>query len=339
MFVDEAEIEVSSGPGGNGCVSFRREKYVPKGGPDGGDGGNGGRVLFQVDPRVRTLVDFRFRRRLHAGHGGHGQGSNKKGRKGRDLVVRVPPGTVLKNERGRVLMDLVEAGAQRVLLEGGRGGRGNARFATPSNQAPRKAEPGGPGRTLRLTLELKLLADVGLVGLPNAGKSTLLGKVSSARPKVAAYPFTTLSPWLGVVRLGDDASFVLADLPGLIEGAHDGRGLGHQFLRHIERTRVLVLVIDLAAGDIGEQYRVLMRELEGYSPVLLSKPRVVALNKIDMAAADPGELPFEEETFRISGLIGTGVPALLGRLQELVAQSSRPEGGPVEGWGETGRVV
>ncbi len=262
MFVDEAVIDVSSGSGGNGCVSFRRERFVPKGGPDGGDGGDGGRVIFVVDPRMRTLVNFRFRKAFRADRGGHGQGKNKTGRKGKDVFVRVPRGTVVRDETGRVLADLVTPRKRTVFLEGGRGGRGNARFATSRNQAPRRADPGGRSRALRLKLELKLLADVGLVGFPNAGKSTFLGRVSAARPKIASYPFTTLAPWLGVVRLAEDRSFVLADLPGLIEGAHEGKGLGHVFLRHIERTSVLVLMIDLYAGDIEGQYRTLMGELE-----------------------------------------------------------------------------
>jgi len=327
-------IQISSGAGGNGCVSFRREKFVPKGGPDGGDGGDGGRVIFVVDPRMRTLVNFRFKKAFRAGRGAHGQGKNKTGRKGKDVLVRVPRGTVVKDEAGGVLADLVMPRRRRVFLEGGKGGRGNARFATSTNQAPRRADPGGKGRTRTLNLELKLLADAGLVGLPNAGKSTLLGRVSAARPKIAAYPFTTLAPWLGVVRLNEERSFVLADLPGLIEGAHEGKGLGHVFLRHVERTRVLALVIDLFAGDIEVQYRTLIRELESHSPALMDKPRVVALNKIDMveAPADGPALP--DETFLISGLTGAGVRELLWRLGDLVEEGK--EGGEEETAGEMG---
>lgn len=321
MFVDEATVEVSSGAGGDGCVSFRREKYVPRGGPDGGDGGDGGRVIFQVDPRLRTLVRFRYRRVFRAKRGGHGQGKNKTGRRGRDVVVRVPTGTVIKDERGRVLADLVEPGKRAVFLEGGRGGRGNARFASATHQAPRRAERGQPGRTLGVTLELKLLADVGLVGLPNAGKSTLLRRVSAARPKVASYPFTTLAPWLGVVQVDDETSFVLADLPGLIEGAHGGRGLGSVFLRHVERTSVLVLVIDLFAGDARSQYDTLLGELRRYSPTLVEKPRVVALNKVDLFAEPPVARGLPEESFLISGLLGEGVPQLLRRVAQLVGES------------------
>jgi len=338
MFVDEAKIEVSSGAGGNGCVSFRREKFVPRGGPDGGDGGAGGRVVFRVDPRLRTLVDFRYRRQFRAGRGGHGQGKNKTGRRGRDVVVRVPRGTVLRDGRGRVLADLVGPRDRLVLLEGGRGGRGNARFATPTHQAPRKAEPGAPTRTQTVALELKLLADAGLVGLPNAGKSTLLRRVTAARPKVASYPFTTLAPWLGIVRLGEDHSFVLADLPGLIEGAHAGKGLGHVFLRHVERTRVLILVLDLMAGDVEGQYETLIGELSSYSPALTEKPRVVALNKIDLAP-DPPEAPrLPDECFLVSGLTGRGTQELVGRVGELVGAGREEDAGTGSaadgpGWG------
>ncbi|MCK4545858.1 MAG: GTPase ObgE [Candidatus Eisenbacteria sp.] len=323
MFVDEAVIEISSGAGGNGCVSFRREKFAPKGGPDGGDGGNGGRVIVKVVPQIRTLVDFRFRKAFRAGRGRHGQGNNKTGRQGRDVTIRVPRGTVMKDSRGRVLADLVEPGEKRVLLQGGRGGRGNARFATSTNQAPRRADPGRPATTLQLHLELKLLGDVGLVGLPNAGKSTILARVSSARPKVAAYPFTTLAPWLGVVRMDAERSFVMVDLPGLIEGAHAGKGLGHVFLRHIERTRVLVLVIDVLAGEVEDGYQALMEELRSYSPALVEKPRVVALNKIDLLGEAAVDVTLPDETFWISGLTGKGVREMLWRLLDLVLQQDK----------------
>jgi GTP-binding protein len=249
------------------------------------------------------------------------------------VIVQVPPGTLLKDGKDRVLADLVKPGKKLVLLQGGRGGRGNARFATSTNQAPRRADPGEPATKMRLSLELKLLADVGLVGLPNAGKSTLLGRVSAARPKVAAYPFTTLAPWLGVVSLDAEKSFVMADLPGLIEGAHDGKGLGHVFLRHIERTRVLVLVIDLLEPNVEKQYATLMKELGSYSAALLDKPRVVALNKCDLVEEPPVDLDIPDETFLISGLTGRGVREFLWRLMTRVLEQDESAGAFEEGAG------
>ena len=250
MFIDHAKIEVASGRGGAGCVSFRREKYVPKGGPDGGDGGRGGDVWLKVDPHVRTLLDCQETRRYRASNGGAGSGNNRTGKDGDDVTVWVPPGTVVRDiATAEVLGDLTGPEGELVLARGGRGGRGNARFATSRNQAPRRADPGEPGVERTIELELKLIADIGLVGLPNAGKSTLLARVSRARPKIADYPFTTLEPHLGIVRLDDERQFVAADLPGLIEGAHRGRGLGFQFLRHIERTRVLALLCDASSPD------------------------------------------------------------------------------------------
>ncbi len=251
MFRDEARIFVKAGDGGNGVVSFRREKYVPMGGPDGGDGGRGGDVVLQVEPGLRTLVDFRYKTHYRAENGQHGQGANRHGKRGNDLVVKVPPGTAVKDEAsGEYIADLVEPGETFVVAYGGRGGRGNARFKASTRQVPRFAEKGEPGEERWLVLELRLLADVGLVGYPNAGKSTLLSRISAARPKVASYPFTTLEPNLGVVSVAEGESFVAADIPGLIEGAHQGVGLGHDFLRHIERTRVLIHVVD-ASGWKG----------------------------------------------------------------------------------------
>jgi len=288
VLIDQARIFVKAGDGGNGCASFRREKYVPAGGPDGGDGGKGGDVIFEVDQGLSTLIDFTRRTHFIAERGQHGQGSNKHGRNGEDLVVRVPPGTQVKDDEGRLLADLVAPGQRWVAARGGRGGRGNARFKSPTRRAPAFFEKGEPGEERWLRLELKLLADVGLVGYPNAGKSTFIAAVSKARPKIADYPFTTLTPNLGVVSLGPGESFVVADIPGLIEGAHRGVGLGHEFLRHIERTRVLLYVIDasgLEGRDPCDDLRVLRRELSLYQPELAQRPSLVFANKMDLAEA------------------------------------------------------
>jgi GTP-binding protein len=283
VLIDLANIHVIAGKGGDGCVSFRREKYVPKGGPDGGDGGRGGSVVLEVDPHVRTLLDCREQPRYRAAAGRAGQGSNKTGGDGDDLVIHVPRGTVVKEvEGGEVLADLTTVGQNWTAARGGRGGRGNARFATATHQAPRRADPGEPGEERVLVLELKLIADIGLVGLPNAGKSTLLSRVTRARPKIAEYPFTTLEPNLGIVALDETRTFVVADLPGLIEGASRGRGLGLQFLRHVERTRVLAFIIDALEGDPAGVLRMLEREIAGYSPALGEKPRMIVLSKADL---------------------------------------------------------
>jgi GTP-binding protein len=283
MLVDRVAIHVTAGRGGAGCVSFRREKFVPKGGPDGGDGGDGGDVVFVVDANLRTLLDFRERPHYRAEHGGRGEGNRRSGKAGRDLELHVPPGTVVRDvERDLVLADLVDPAARFVAARGGRGGRGNARFASPQRQAPRHAEPGEPGEQRVLDLELKLIADVGLVGLPNAGKSTLLARISRARPKVGDYPFTTLEPHLGLVRLDSEREFLAADLPGLIEGAHEGKGLGLEFLRHIERTRVLAMIVDATRPEPTEDLRVLLSEVGLYSEALLEKPRLVVLSKSDL---------------------------------------------------------
>jgi GTP-binding protein len=283
MFYDQAEIYVKAGDGGDGCVAFRREKYVPYGGPAGGDGGKGGDVLLIVDPHLNTLYSFSRRRRFQAERGQHGRGKNQHGAMGDVVRVAVPPGTVVYDaDSGELLGDLTELGQELVVARGGRGGRGNARFATSTNQAPRIAEHGEPGDERNLRLELKLLADVGVVGLPNAGKSTLLAAVTAARPKIAPYPFTTLQPNLGVVVLDPETEFVLADIPGLIEGASEGKGLGHEFLRHIERTRVLIHLLDGLSADPLADFDVINGELAAFGHGLVEKPQLVVLNKLDL---------------------------------------------------------
>ena len=288
MFIDEAKIWVKAGDGGNGCVAFRREKYVPRGGPSGGDGGDGGDVVLESTEHLNTLLPFRYNREFRGERGRHGEGSNRHGREGEDTLIRVPVGTILfEEESGERLFDFTASGQRWVAARGGRGGRGNARFASSTNRAPRRADPGETGEERRLRLELKLLADVGLVGFPNAGKSTLISRLSAAHPKIADYPFTTLEPCLGVVAVGEEESFVLADIPGLIEGAHQGHGLGTRFLRHIERTRLLVHLVDVSATgrDPAEDFRVVRNELGQFSPALLEKPVVVVANKLDQPGA------------------------------------------------------
>jgi GTPase len=283
VLVDYAKIHVLAGKGGAGCVSFRREKYVPKGGPDGGDGGRGGSIVLEVSSRARTLLDCRERPRYRAAAGGAGSGNNRTGKNGDDLTIEVPPGTVVKDAATEeVLADLVEPGARWVAARGGRGGRGNARFASPTHQAPRESEAGGPGEERWLELELKLIADVGLVGPPNAGKSTLLARITRARPRIADYAFTTLEPNLGIVELDPERRLVAADLPGLIAGAHEGRGLGHEFLRHVERTRVLAFLIDATSESPAGDLEMIERELREHSAALLARPRVVVLTKADL---------------------------------------------------------
>jgi GTP-binding protein len=297
MFIDYARIKVSSGKGGNGCVSFRREKYVPKGGPDGGDGGKGGSVYFVTDPNTNTLLKYRFQKLFKAARGEQGRGNNQTGACGEDLYLPVPPGTEIFDitEGGHKLLGELTAEEDVLLIaEGGNGGRGNARFATATQKAPRYAKPGGDAIELELELVLKLMADVGLVGFPNAGKSTLLSKMSSARPKIADYEFTTLEPSLGVVDVSDYASFVMADIPGIIEGAHDGKGLGTQFLRHIQRTRLLLFLIDIDSEDPFADYQVLHKELHLHDPHLDRKPHLIVLSKLDTIAEDD-----KEETLKL----------------------------------------
>ena len=324
MLVDEVDIHVSAGSGGNGCLSFRREKYVPRGGPDGGDGGAGGSVYITAVPTKNTLIDFRYHPEFKAGRGRHGQGSNRTGQAADDLEIPVPIGTLVYERTGgesHLLADLTHEGQRVLVARGGRGGRGNAQFVSSTNRAPRRTEPGEPGEEKSLHLELKLLADVGLVGFPNAGKSTLISRISAARPKIANYPFTTLSPNLGVVSLSDDRSFVVADVPGLIKGAHEGHGLGDRFLRHVERTKVLVHLVDVSSTtgrDPASDLDVIRQELERFQPTLAAKPQIVAANKID-ALDEPArldslmrhvqalDLPF----FAISGVTGEGLDRLL----------------------------
>lgn len=317
MFVDYAKVYVKAGDGGNGCVSFRREKFVPKGGPDGGDGGKGGDVVVVADRNLSTLLDYRYRTHYKAGRGEHGKGSKRHGKNGKDVVLRVPLGTVVRDVRtGRVLADLTEHGQKVVVARGGGGGRGNARFATPTDRAPRYAERGGRGQERWIELELKLFADVGMVGFPNVGKSTLLSRLSAAHPKVADYPFTTLEPALGVVRLGDYESFVLADLPGLVEGAHLGKGLGLQFLRHVERTKALLFLIESTSPDPEGDLDKLMHELRSYSSELLAKPYVVAMSKADLVP--PGERRGLDGATFVSSVTGEGLEELVRKLWRMV---------------------
>lgn len=319
-FVDTAQIVVQAGNGGRGCVSFRREKYVPRGGPNGGDGGDGGSIFIEASRSFHTLIDQQYKRLYRAERGEHGRGSDQHGASGQDVTIKVPLGTVICDaETGEILADLTDAKQRILVARGGRGGRGNARFATSTRQAPRFAQPGTPGEVRTLRLELKLLADVGLMGLPNAGKSSLLAAFSSARPKIAAYPFTTLSPNLGVVDVEPHGGFVVADIPGLIEGAAQGAGLGIRFLRHIERTRLLVHVVDVSDGaeDPVAAVETVEQELLAYKPDLLSLPRIVAANKIDLPhAAGLTRLASRCATqglpiAPVSALTGDGIPALL----------------------------
>ena len=333
MFVDDVDIQVMAGDGGNGCLSFRREKFVPRGGPDGGDGGGGGSVYIVAAATKNTLVDFRFHPEFKARHGQHGQGSNRTGWTANDLDVAVPIGTLVfeKTANGTLteLADLVEEGQRVLVAQGGRGGRGNARFVSSTNRAPRRTEPGVPGEEKLLHLRLKLIADVGLIGFPNAGKSTLISRISAARPKIANYPFTTLAPNLGVVSLSGDRSFVVADVPGLFEGAHEGHGLGYQFLKHIERTKVLVHLVDISSEtgrDPVDDFEIIRKELKSYSADVFAKPQITVANKLD-ALDDPDRLRRLEahvkrkklKLLTISGATGDGVPALLEAMWKAVA--------------------
>ena len=339
MFVDEVDIHVVAGNGGNGCLAFRREKFVPRGGPSGGDGGRGGSIYVVASPHTNTLITYRFHPEFDGERGQHGMGSNRTGHNGADLDLAVPIGTLVYERIGegdapwRLVADLATEGARVLVAAGGHGGRGNARFASSTNRAPRRTEPGGPGEDKQLRLEMKLLADVGLVGFPNVGKSTLISRVSAARPKIADYPFTTLTPNLGVVRLSDDRSFTLADVPGLVEGAHDGLGLGHQFLRHLERTKTLVHLVDVSSAsgrEPADDLDVIRRELSHFQPALAAKPQIVAANKMDavddwsrVASLEQRAAELDMPCFRVSGVTGEGVPALLEAMwQRLVSETA-----------------
>jgi GTP-binding protein len=338
VFFDEAKIYVKAGDGGNGCVSFRREKYVPLGGPNGGDGGRGGDVYLVVNPHLNTLIAFKHRVHFKAQRGGHGKGKGQKGRQGDDLSVEVPPGTVVRDANtGELIADLMEEGQRALVAKGGQGGRGNAAFATSTNQAPRIAERGAPGQERWLYLELKLIADVGIVGVPNAGKSTLLSVVSAARPKIADYPFTTLQPNLGVVALDNYTSFVMADIPGLIEGAHAGAGLGHEFLRHIERTRMIIHLLDGASADPLADHQSINEELALFDPELAGKPQLVVLNKMDLPQAQ-ALWPSVKKVMKAQGQRATsisavtreGVKEMLGAVAEMLESLPREKPPAVE---------
>ena len=283
MFIDYAEIEIKVGKGGDGAVTFRREKYVPKGGPSGGNGGKGGDIIFEAHHNLNTLLDFRYKKHFKAHNGEMGASARKDGKSGDDIIIKVPVGTLIKDsESKKILYDLDEEGKQVIAAKGGKGGKGNSNFATPTNQAPRYAEVGKPGQEKKVILELKLIADVGLVGFPNAGKSTFISTVSAARPKIADYPFTTLEPNLGIVKYKNYQSFTVADIPGIIEGAHEGKGLGIKFLRHIERTKILLFMIDITSEDYKKEFEVLFNELKTYSTKLASKQKLIALTKSDL---------------------------------------------------------
>jgi GTP-binding protein len=334
MFIDEAKIRVTGGDGGNGCVAFRREKFVPRGGPSGGDGGRGGDVILESTEHLNTLLKFRYKREFSAERGGNGEGSNRHGKDGADEIISLPVGTMVYDESGDKLWDFNAVGQRFVAAEGGRGGRGNARFATSTRQAPRKAEPGRPGEARSLRLELKLIADVGLVGFPNVGKSTLISRVSAARPRIADYPFTTLEPHLGVVALDPERSFVMADIPGLIEGAHQGKGLGTRFLKHVERTRLLLHLVDVAehgGRDPVEDYHTILRELASFSATVAAKPMLVVASRIDAAGESDRLVALREfcrgrgmPLYEISCVTGEGLEELKRAAWAKLEQIPRP---------------
>ncbi len=332
MFVDRVKVFLQAGNGGNGCLSFRREWSVPRGGPDGGRGGDGGSIVFIADPSVKSLSTFRFHPHLRAKNGGHGEGSNRYGKKGENLVLPVPLGTVVKDETsGTVLYDFLKSGQKFLAAQGGRGGRGNSAFATSTHQAPREHEPGKPGEEKELLLELKLIADVGLVGFPNVGKSTLISRISAARPLIADYPFTTLTPNLGVVDVGTRRSFVVADIPGLIAGAHEGHGLGIHFLRHVERTKLLVHILDVSpfsGRDPVEDFEVVLKELEAFNPDMARRPEILVANKTDLLGDDTERLAAVKKLarrkrlrfFAISAMKGTGLKPLVAGISEALEE-------------------
>lgn len=328
-FIDEVKIFASAGDGGSGCVAFRREKFIPLGGPNGGDGGKGGDVIMQVGPQLSTLYDLRLHPHQRAERGKNGMGSDRHGAGGEDLIIQVPLGTIVKDaETGEIIADMTEPEQRLVLLKGGRGGQGNARFMTSTNKAPKFAQPGEPGEELVIKLELKLMADVGLLGFPSVGKSSFITKVSAARPKIADYPFTTLKPHLGVVQYKNYRSFVMADIPGIIEGAHDGAGLGHRFLRHVERTRILLHLLDPCRTHDSNplnDYETLNRELALFNPELSEKPQIIVINKIDLPdvqALIPEIVPYFKnlglKVFPVSAATGEGIPVLLDEIAKVI---------------------
>lgn len=330
MFIDRVKLRVRSGNGGNGCVSFRKEKFIPRGGPDGGDGGRGGDVIIRVQPQMRTLLDLRYRREYAAKNGSPGEGARKTGKSAPPVIINVPPGTLMEDiDTGETVADLTGDRDEITVVTGGKGGQGNWHFRSATDQAPRRANPGVPGDERNLQLTLKLIADVGLVGLPNAGKSTLLRSVSAADPVVAEYPFSTTSPNLGIVKIDEMASFCMIDIPGLIEGAHEGKGLGLEFLRHVERCRVLCFILDAASGETSadEAYRQLISELGQYSDALLERPRFVALNKVDLLSEGEDEVEFspegEEKIHIISALASKGLDGLMQDLYRAVLDEEK----------------
>ncbi|GAA3717319.1 GTPase ObgE [Salinicoccus jeotgali] len=335
MFIDQVGIFIKAGDGGNGLVAYRREKYIPMGGPSGGDGGDGADIIFEVDEGLRTLMDFRYQRHFKAKRGGNGMSANAHGKNSEPMVLKVPPGTVVKKKKdGETLADLTQHGQRAVVAKGGRGGRGNSRFATSRNQAPDFAENGEPGQEFDVVLELKLLADVGLVGFPSVGKSTILSAVTKAKPKIGDYPFTTIKPNLGVVETGDGRSFVMADLPGLIEGASEGTGLGHQFLRHVERTKVIVHVIDISeveGRDAVEDYETIRKEMGLYNESLLKRPEIIVLNKTDLVEDEGIFEKFAEavgedkEIYRISAATRENLDNMLYRVADMLEKASTVE--------------
>lgn len=323
MFIDYAKIHLIAGNGGSGCMSFHREKFVEKGGPDGGDGGRGGSIVIVANKQLQTLQDYSYHKVYRARRGQHGMGSNKHGKSGPDIELQVPVGTVIKDaDSGQIIADFTEHGQKVVAARGGTGGRGNARFATPTHQSPREWEVGQPGQDRWIELELKLIADIGLVGFPNAGKSTLLSRISAARPKIADYPFTTLTPNLGIVSYHDYQSFVVADIPGLIKGAHSGKGLGYQFLRHIERTRALAYLIDITEEDPAHAFGILRDELQSYSPLLVQKPSMIVYTKIDiMPESDVRSINSKIPAISISAVQGRNLDRLKEEFFKLIKQA------------------
>ncbi len=327
MFIDFVKIRVNAGNGGSGCMSFRREKYIDKGGPDGGDGGRGASIILVANKSLHTVRDFTYRREYKAKRGQHGMGSNCHGKKAPDITLEVPIGTVVKDvKKDQILVDFIEDKQSFVVAKGGRGGKGNARYTTPTHRSPREWEVGLPGEQRELELELKSIADIGFVGFPNAGKSTLLSRLSKARPKIANYPFTTLAPNLGIVAYKDFFSFVVADIPGLIEGAHEGKGLGHQFLRHIERTRALAYILDITDNDPNDQLKTLQSELKEYSPALATKLKIVVLNKTDIAGdeldLDVGD---DVQVLKISAVTGDNIEKLKDAFYNLIKKTEKLE--------------